>query len=44
MNHVLKYEIKSDVRDILAEIEYEEYMFNKIFKTHIYELNFRWQN
>ncbi len=35
MNHVLKYEIKSDVRDILAEIEYEEYMFNKIFKTHI---------
>lgn len=35
MNSLLKYEIKSDVRDIIAEIEYEEYMFNKIFKTHI---------
>lgn len=35
MNSILKYEIKSDVRDIIAEIEYEEYMFNKIFKTHV---------
>lgn len=35
MNQVLKYEIKSDVRDIIAEIEYEEYMFNKIFKTNV---------
>ena len=35
MNSILKYEIKSDVRDIIAEIEYEEYMFNKVFKTHV---------
>ena len=35
MNQILKYEIKSDIRDILAEIEYEEYMFNKVFKTHV---------
>lgn len=35
MNQILKYEIKSDVRDIIAEIEYEEYMFNKVFKTHV---------
>ena len=35
MNSILKYEIKSGVRDIIAEIEYEEYMFNKIFKTHV---------
>jgi hypothetical protein len=35
MNSILKYEIKSDVRDIIAEIEYEEYMFNKIFKTNV---------
>lgn len=35
MNSILKYEIKSDVRDILAEIDYEEYMFNKIFKTSV---------
>lgn len=35
MNKILKYEIQSDVRNILAEIEYEEYMFNKIFKTHV---------
>jgi len=35
MNKILKYEIKSDVRDIVAEIEYEEYMFNKIFKSHV---------
>ena len=35
MDKILKYEISSDVRDILAEIEYEEYMFNKIFKTNI---------
>ena len=35
MNKILKYEIQSDVRDIEAEIEYEEYMFNKIFKSHV---------
>ena len=35
MNSILKYEIKSDIRDIIAEIDYEEYMFNKIFKTHV---------
>lgn len=35
MKSFLKYEIKSDVRDIIAEIDYEEYMFNKIFKTHV---------
>ena len=35
MNKILTYEIQSDVRDILAEIEYEEYMFNKIFKSHV---------
>lgn len=35
MNQILKYEIKSDIRDIIAEIEYEEYMFNKIFKTNV---------
>lgn len=35
MKSILKYEIKSDVRDIVAEIDYEEYMFNKIFKTHV---------
>ena len=35
MDKILKYEIQSDVRNILAEIEYEEYMFNKIFKTHV---------
>ena len=35
MNHILKYEIQSDVRDIIAEIEYEEYMFNKIFKSNV---------
>lgn len=35
MNSILKYEIKSDVRDIIAEIDYEEYMFNKVFKTHV---------
>lgn len=35
MNKILKYEIKSDIRNIIAEIDYEEYMFNKIFKTHV---------
>ena len=35
MNSLLKYEIKSDIRDIIAEIDYEEYMFNKIFKTNV---------
>lgn len=35
MKSILKYEVKSDVRDILAEIDYEEYMFNKIFKTNV---------
>lgn len=35
MNSILKYEIKSDVRDIIAEIDYEEYMFNKIFKSNV---------
>lgn len=35
MKSILKYEIKSDVRDIIAEIDYEEYMFNKIFKTNV---------
>ena len=35
MNSILKYEIKSDIRDIIAEIEYEEYMFNKVFKTNV---------
>ncbi|MBO5349414.1 MAG: hypothetical protein J6A89_06310 [Clostridia bacterium] len=35
MNSILKYEIRSDIRDIIAEIEYEEYMFNKVFKTHV---------
>lgn len=35
MNSFLKYEIKSDIRDIIAEIDYEEYMFNKIFKTNV---------
>lgn len=35
MNSILKYEIKSDIRDIIAEIDYEEYMFNKVFKTHV---------
>ena len=35
MNKILKYEIKSDVRNIIAEIEYEEYMFNKIFKSSV---------
>ena len=35
MNSILKYEIKSDIRDIIAEIDYEEYMFNKIFKTQV---------
>ncbi len=35
MNKYLKYVIKSDVRDIEAEIEYEEYMFNKVFKTYV---------
>ena len=35
MKSILKYEIKSDVRDIVAEIDYEEYMFNKIFKTNV---------
>lgn len=35
MNSIMKHEIQSDVRDIIAEIDYEEYMFNKIFKTHV---------
>ena len=35
MKSILKYEIRSDVRDIVAEIDYEEYMFNKIFKTNV---------
>ena len=35
MDKILKYEIQGDVRNILAEIEYEEYMFNKIFKTRV---------
>ncbi len=35
MKSLLKYEIKSDIRDILAEIDYEQYMFNKIFKTDV---------
>lgn len=35
MNKILKYEIKSDIRNIIAEIDYEEYMFNKIFKTNV---------
>ena len=35
MDKILKYEIQSDVRNIIAEIDYEEYMFNKIFKTHV---------
>jgi len=35
MNKILKYEIQSDVRDIEAEIEYEEYMFNKVFKSNV---------
>lgn len=35
MDKVLKYEIQSDIRDIQAEIDYEEYMFNKIFKTNV---------
>lgn len=35
MNKILKYEIMSGVRDIMAEIEYEEHMFNKIFKSNV---------
>lgn len=35
MNKILKYEIQSDIRDIQAEIDYEEYMFNKVFKSDV---------
>lgn len=35
MNKELKQEIKNDVEQIINSIEYEEYMFNKVFHSNI---------
>ena len=35
MNKELKQKIKSEIKDIIDEIEYEEYRFNQIFHSNI---------
>ena len=35
MNKELKQKIKNEIKDIIEEIEYEEYRFNQIFHSNV---------